>query len=89
MSRGLTADDDGVIPPGSFDRCWCTGVTRAEVRTAFTGGARSVESVIRQTQACTGCRTCRPELEQFLRELTADAAERGETASTPVTSPPA
>ncbi len=63
--------DEAIIPPGSFERCWCTGVTRAQVLRACAAGAGSVEAISRATGACTGCRTCRPELEQLLRELAA------------------
>jgi NAD(P)H-nitrite reductase large subunit len=55
-------------PPIDFDRCTCTGVTRAEVLAALDQrGCRTVEDVQRATGACTGCRTCRPELELLLR----------------------
>ena len=69
MSRGLPPPPQEPVPPGSFERCWCTGVTRDEVRRAWLHGARSVEALIRATGACTGCRTCRPELECFAAEL--------------------
>ncbi len=53
-----------------FDRCYCTGVTRAGVVAAVRAhGCRTVEEVRERTGACSGCRSCRPELELLLREL--------------------
>jgi NAD(P)H-nitrite reductase large subunit len=52
-----------------FERCYCTAVTRAAVLAAVrTQGCRTVEELQRATGACTGCRTCRPELECLLAE---------------------
>ncbi len=52
-----------------FERCYCTGVTRATVLAAVrTQGCRTVDEVQRATGACTGCRTCRPELERLLAD---------------------
>jgi NAD(P)H-nitrite reductase large subunit len=63
--------------PGSeslrFERCYCTQVTRATVLEAVrTRGCRTVEELQRATGACTGCRTCRPELEGLLSECRRD-----------------
>ncbi len=56
-------------PDYVFERCYCTHVTRAQVLAAIAArGCRSVEDLQRTTGACTGCRTCRPELEQLLAE---------------------
>jgi NAD(P)H-nitrite reductase large subunit len=54
-------------PCDEFERCYCTRVTRAQVLAAIAEqGCRSVEDLQRATGACTGCRTCRPELDQLL-----------------------
>lgn len=53
--------DDGIY------HCFCTAVTQEEVLRALAGGAaRSVEGVSRATGACTGCQSCRRELEALL-----------------------
>ncbi len=52
-----------------FERCYCTAVTRATVLAAVQAqGCRTVEEIQRATGACTGCRTCRPELERLLAD---------------------
>lgn len=53
-------------PCDEFERCYCTRVTRAQVLAAIEQGCRSIEDLQRATGACTGCRTCRPELDQLL-----------------------
>ncbi len=54
-----------------FERCYCTGVTREQALTAIQAGARTVEDLQRRTGACTGCGTCRWELEGLLAECAA------------------
>jgi len=58
-----------------FERCYCTAVTRAEVLAAVAArGCRTVEEIQRATGACTGCRTCRPELERLLADCRRERA---------------
>jgi NAD(P)H-nitrite reductase large subunit len=72
----------------AFERCYCTGVTRAEVlRACVLQGCRTVEELQDVTGACTGCRTCRPELEQLLRARTACAAGRAMRPDAPAAPP--
>ena len=52
-----------------FFRCYCTGVTGERVAAAFAAGATSIEDQQRATGACTGCRTCRIELDDLLTAL--------------------
>ncbi|HYE04928.1 MAG TPA: (2Fe-2S)-binding protein [Planctomycetota bacterium] len=60
---------EGLPPPGSFSRCWCTGVKRDEVVRAWTAGARTVEALRSQLGVCGGCGTCRPEVKCLIEEL--------------------
>ena len=67
-------------PPDPFLRCYCTGVLRAQVVAALRGGGaggaqpcRSFDEVRRATGACFGCQSCRPEIEQLMREEQARA----------------
>jgi NAD(P)H-nitrite reductase large subunit len=70
----MTAMDPSPI---IFERCTCTGVTRATVVQALAErGCRTVEDIQRETGACTGCRTCRPELELLLKEQGVEPSPR-------------
>ena len=60
--------------PLPFFRCYCTGVTGERVAAAFATGATSVEDQQRTTGACTGCRTCRFELDGLLSALARQSA---------------
>lgn len=54
--------------------CYCTGVTQKRVLRAMAEqGLRTVEDIRRCTGACTGCQSCRRELEQLVQAV-ADGA---------------
>lgn len=59
----------------SFERCYCTGVTREQAIAAIHAGARSVDDLQRTTGACSGCGTCRWELEGLLAEMAKGRAD--------------
>jgi bacterioferritin-associated ferredoxin len=47
--------------------CYCTGVTQKRVLRAMVDqGVRSVDDIRRVTGACTGCQSCRRELESLI-----------------------
>lgn len=52
--------------------CRCAGVTRGTLESAVEDGAVTVESVTAATRACTGCGTCRPEIEALLAQRRRD-----------------
>ncbi len=64
---------EGLPPPGSFTRCWCVGIGRAEVVRAWTAGTRTVEALRAELGVCGGCGTCRPELQRLIDQLKNDA----------------
>ncbi len=51
---------------GSIEVCHCIGVRHDALLRAIAGGCRTVEDLQRVTGACTGCRSCRPDLERML-----------------------
>jgi len=70
-------------------------VTKAAIIEAVLGGARSVGAVSQRTRACTGCGSCRPEVERIVQlacdglgqpELLAQAAPANELPAPPLTS---
>lgn len=51
--------------------CYCTGVTQKRVLRAMAElGVRSVDDIRRTTGACTGCQSCRRELENLVAAVT-------------------
>jgi bacterioferritin-associated ferredoxin len=49
-------------------RCDCKQLSFIALRSyARRHGITNIEELIRQTGCCTGCCTCRPHLEEFLR----------------------
>lgn len=48
--------------------CRCAGVTRGELETTIHDGATCVAEITAATRACTGCGTCRPEIQALLAE---------------------
>lgn len=47
--------------------CYCTGVTQKRVLRAMAErGVRDFDEVRRESGACSGCQSCRCELEQLL-----------------------
>ncbi len=51
---------------GSVEVCHCIGVRRDTLLRAIVDGCRTVEDLQRVTAACTGCRSCRPDLDRLL-----------------------
>lgn len=50
--------------------CYCTGVTQKRVlRGMAEHGARTIDDIRRVTGACTGCQSCRCELEQLIQAV--------------------
>jgi bacterioferritin-associated ferredoxin len=47
--------------------CHCRNVKAVKVDQAIMSGAFTIEAISRQTQACTGCGTCRSEIERLIR----------------------
>jgi NAD(P)H-dependent nitrite reductase large subunit len=46
--------------------CNCNGVTKAQIIESVLQGARSVHGVSHATRACTGCGSCRPEVQAIV-----------------------
>ena len=53
-------------PPGQLLVCKCVQVTEGELRAAVRAGARKVKDVRAATNACTGCRTCAPDIKAVI-----------------------
>ncbi len=67
--------------------CYCTGVTQQQVLRAMVDhGVRSIDEVRRVSGACTGCQSCRRELEQLLAAV-ADGRVVLPTPASPSRSP--
>lgn len=50
--------------------CYCTGVTQKRVLRAMAEhGVRTVDDIRRCTGACTGCQSCRRELELLVQAV--------------------
>jgi assimilatory nitrate reductase electron transfer subunit len=56
-ATGTEADPTHI--PDRATICRCNGVTKGALVAAWTGGARTVESIAARTRATTGCGTCR------------------------------
>ncbi len=74
-------------PPDPFVRCYCTGVMRAEVLAALRGqgherACASFDELRRRTGVCFGCQTCRPEIEQLMREERVKAVKAEQATQT-------
>jgi NAD(P)H-nitrite reductase large subunit len=52
--------------PDSAQICDCNAVSKAQIIEAVLTGARTVEAVSGLTRACTGCGSCRPEVERIV-----------------------
>jgi NAD(P)H-dependent nitrite reductase large subunit len=52
--------------PDAARICDCNAVTKAQIIEAVLEGARSVKAVSERTRACTGCGSCRPEVERIV-----------------------
>ena len=52
--------------------CYCTGVTQKRVLRAMAeSGVKTFDEVRRASGACTGCQSCRCELEKLIGEVLA------------------
>jgi NAD(P)H-nitrite reductase large subunit len=66
------------VVPGEprFERCYCIGITRCQALAAIAEfGCTTVDELRARTGACGGCGSCRPELQQLLREVESGRAE--------------
>ena len=61
-SKSVTAEHI----PDSAQICDCNAVTKAEIVQAVLEGARSVAAVSQVTRACTGCGSCKPEVQAIV-----------------------
>ena len=61
----LEKPDPSAIPDAARI-CDCNAVTKAAIIEAVLNGARSVGAVSDRTRACTGCGSCRPEVERIV-----------------------
>lgn len=52
--------------PDTAQICDCNAVTKAHIIEAVLQGARSMQAVSERTRACTGCGSCRPEVEAIV-----------------------
>ncbi len=52
--------------PDSAQICDCNAVSKARIIEAVLAGARTVDAVSGVTRACTGCGSCRPEVERIV-----------------------
>jgi ferredoxin-nitrite reductase len=57
---------DASLMPDTTRVCDCNAVTKAAIVEAVLAGARSVGAVSERTRACTGCGSCRPEVERII-----------------------
>lgn len=72
VNRDVTPAAPDQIPDAT-QICDCNAVTKAQIVEAVLGGARSLQAVSELTRACTGCGTCRPQV-QMIVELAARGA---------------
>lgn len=59
--------------------CHCMRVERGRIVAAIRNGAESVEDLQIQTSACTGCGTCRWDLEELIAAIRAEQNRRRDT----------
>ena len=52
--------------PDSAQICDCNAVTKADIVEAVLSGARTLSAISDATRACTGCGTCRPQVQAIL-----------------------
>lgn len=55
--------------------CYCTGVTQQRVLITMAGGEQTIDGIRRTTGACTGCQSCRRELESLLEAVAAGSVQ--------------
>jgi NAD(P)H-nitrite reductase large subunit len=60
--------------------CYCTNVTQKRVVRAYAAGHHDIDAIQRETRACTGCQSCRGELEQLIALLDRGEIEARATA---------
>jgi NAD(P)H-nitrite reductase large subunit len=59
---------------GSLLVCYCMHVSEARIRAAIAAGCRTVDMVRRATTACSGCQTCRYDIEALIAAAGGDRA---------------
>ncbi|MGB7219672.1 MAG: FAD-dependent oxidoreductase [Vicinamibacterales bacterium] len=82
------ADTDAERIPDTAQICDCNVVSKAQIIEAVLGGALSLQAVSHVTRACTGCGSCKPEVERIvalacLGLTTPDVLTHAEKAVTP------
>jgi ferredoxin-nitrite reductase len=60
------ADTDPERIPDTAQICDCNVVSKAQIIQAVLGGAFSLQAVCDKTRACTGCGSCKPEVERIV-----------------------
>ena len=60
--------------PDSAQICDCNAVTKADIVEAVLSGARTLAAISDATRACTGCGTCRPQVQAILDFASQSAA---------------
>jgi NAD(P)H-dependent nitrite reductase large subunit len=68
--------------PDTAQICDCNAVTKADIVEAVLNGARSLQAVSDRTRACTGCGSCRPEV-QAIVEVACQGAPPREVVAMP------
>jgi NAD(P)H-dependent nitrite reductase large subunit len=68
--------------PDTAQICDCNAVTKAEIVEAVLRGARTLQAVSDVTHACTGCGSCRPQVQAIL-EFAAQGAPPVEVMAAP------
>ena len=63
---GAAAPPSAEATPDAALICNCNGVTKAQIIESVLEGARSVRGVSEATRACTGCGSCRPEVQAIV-----------------------
>jgi NAD(P)H-dependent nitrite reductase large subunit len=63
---GAAAPPSAEAIPDAALICNCNGVTKAQIIESVLEGARSVRGVSDATRACTGCGSCRPEVQAII-----------------------
>jgi bacterioferritin-associated ferredoxin len=61
--------------------CSCRGITDRAICSAIERGARTLEDVVLQSGAGLRCQSCRPILEELLRDAGTSASTRATSAA--------
>ena len=67
LFRGIAVEAPSAAAIGDATQiCNCNGVTKAQIIESVLRGARTVRGVSEATRACTGCGSCRPEVQAIV-----------------------